>query len=158
MQQYEAEIAPLKRRLFAGAVTSGTDVLELGMGTGPNLRYYGSKVTIAPLCASPRIGYDMHGANCMSRTCILYTPAEHVTCPLQDVQVTGIDVNTAMAQYAQQAAQDAGLPADKLRLVTGDVQALPFPDQSFDTVVCTLVSLVQLGTSMVLMTTRAFHL
>lgn len=47
MQQYEAEIAPLKRRLFADAVTPDTDVLELGMGTGPNLRYYGSKVTPA---------------------------------------------------------------------------------------------------------------
>jgi hypothetical protein len=44
MQQYEAEVAPLKRRLFAGAVSPGTDVLELGMGTGPNLRYYGNKV------------------------------------------------------------------------------------------------------------------
>jgi hypothetical protein len=51
------------------------------MGTGPNLRYYGSKVTIAPRCASPRIGYDMHGADCMSRTCILYTPAESCELP-----------------------------------------------------------------------------
>lgn len=70
--------------------------------------------------------------------------AEHLDCPSQNVRVTGIDVNTAMAQYAQQAAQDAGLPSDKLRLVTGDVQALPFSDQSFDTIVCTLVSSTQL--------------
>jgi hypothetical protein len=47
MQQYEAEIAPLKRRLFDAAVAPGAEVLELGMGTGPNLRYYGSKVTSA---------------------------------------------------------------------------------------------------------------
>jgi ubiquinone/menaquinone biosynthesis C-methylase UbiE len=54
--------------------------------------------------------------------------------------VTGIDVNTAMAPYAVQAARDAGLLADRLRLVTGDVQALPFPSQSFDAVICTLAS------------------
>jgi Methyltransferase domain len=53
--------------------------------------------------------------------------------------VTGIDVNAAMAPYAMQAAQDAGLPADRLHLVTGDVQALPFADQSFDSVICTFV-------------------
>lgn len=40
MQQYETEIAPLKRRLFSAAVAPGAHVLELGMGTGPNLHFY----------------------------------------------------------------------------------------------------------------------
>lgn len=44
MAQYEAEIAPLKRRLFAAAVAPKNEVLELGMGTGPNLKYYCSQV------------------------------------------------------------------------------------------------------------------
>jgi hypothetical protein len=64
MQQYEAEIAPLKRRLFADTVASGTDVLELGMGTGPNLRYYGNKVMVVcipgcPVLAAGHMGQNM---------------------------------------------------------------------------------------------------
>lgn len=39
MQDYEREVAPLKGRLFAAALAPGAEVLELGMGTGPNLRY-----------------------------------------------------------------------------------------------------------------------
>lgn len=57
----------------------------------------------------------------------------------QDVHVTGVDVNSAMAAYARDAAGAAGLPPERLRLLTGDVQALPFGDGSFDVVVCTLV-------------------
>ncbi len=39
MADYEREVAPLKRRLFAAALTPGCAVLELGVGTGPNLQY-----------------------------------------------------------------------------------------------------------------------
>ncbi len=39
MADYEREVAPLKRRLFAAALAPGAAVLELGMGTGPNLQY-----------------------------------------------------------------------------------------------------------------------
>lgn len=47
MQQYEAEVAPLKRRLFSAAVAPGARILELGMGTGPNLVYYaGQQVSV----------------------------------------------------------------------------------------------------------------
>lgn len=60
----------------------------------------------------------------------------------QGVHVTGIDVNTAMAQYAQQAAESAGLQQDQLHLVNGDIQSLPFKDGSFDVVVSTLVRIV----------------
>jgi len=100
MQDYEREVAPLKGRLFAAALAPGAEVLELGMGTGPNLRYE---------------------AEC------------------SEVHVTGVDVNSAMAPYAREAAQTAGLPLQRLTLVTGDVGALPFKDDSFDVVVCTLV-------------------
>lgn len=55
------------------------------------------------------------------------------------MHVTGVDVNSAMAPYARDAAGAAGLPPERLRLLTGDVQALPFGDGSFDVVVCTLV-------------------
>lgn len=70
-------------------------------------------------------------------------PCTHSSCLgnlLQDVHVTGMDVNESMAPYAQEAAAAAGLPSDRLRLVTGDCQALPLEDDSFDLVVSTLVS------------------
>ena len=54
--------------------------------------------------------------------------------------MTGIDANPAMAPYALEAADACGLPRRNLTLVQGDVQRLPFPDESFDAVVCTLVS------------------
>lgn len=54
--------------------------------------------------------------------------------------MTGVDANQEMTPYALEAAAIAGLPADRLRLVTGDAQALPLEDDSFDLVVCTLVS------------------
>ncbi len=52
-----------------------------------------------------------------------------------DVELTGIELSPQMLAIGQQRAQQLGRPAD-LRL--GDVQALDFPDESFDTVTCTL--------------------
>ncbi len=57
----------------------------------------------------------------------------------QDVHVTGVDANPAMQSYCRAAADAAGIPQPSLKLVVGDVAALPFPDASFDAVVCTLV-------------------
>lgn len=48
---------------------------------------------------------------------------------------TGIDLSPAMLSIAEQRAADLGLEAD---LRTGDAEQLPFEDESFDTVVCTL--------------------
>jgi ubiquinone/menaquinone biosynthesis C-methylase UbiE len=52
-----------------------------------------------------------------------------------DADVTGIELSPQMLAIGRQRAQRLGHPAD-LRL--GDVQALDFPDESFDTVTCTL--------------------
>jgi ubiquinone/menaquinone biosynthesis C-methylase UbiE len=52
-----------------------------------------------------------------------------------DVQITGIELSPEMLSIARTRAQQLRHPAD-LRL--GDVQALEFPDDSFDTVTCTL--------------------
>jgi len=51
------------------------------------------------------------------------------------VEVIGIELSPQMLTIAQQRATELARPAD-LRL--GDVQALDFPDESFDTVTCTL--------------------
>jgi ubiquinone/menaquinone biosynthesis C-methylase UbiE len=52
-----------------------------------------------------------------------------------EVEITGIELSPAMLEIAGQRAQRLGR---QVELVIGDAQALPFPDQRFDTVVCTL--------------------
>src|SRR2546421_7928864 len=52
-----------------------------------------------------------------------------------DVQLTGIELSPLMLAIARKRAQELGHPAD---LRVGDVQQLEFPDESFDTVTCTL--------------------
>jgi len=52
-----------------------------------------------------------------------------------DVSVTGVELSPVMLDIARKRAADLGRDA---RLVEGDAQTLPFPDASFDTVVCTL--------------------
>ncbi|GAB4579532.1 MAG: class I SAM-dependent methyltransferase [Anaerolineales bacterium] len=51
------------------------------------------------------------------------------------VQLTGIDLTPAMLVIARQRAQQLSL---NVELLLGDAQALGFPDEHFDTVVCTL--------------------
>jgi SAM-dependent methyltransferase len=51
------------------------------------------------------------------------------------VRLTGIDLSPAMLEIARKKADELGLDAD---LGEGDAQELPFPDASFDAVVCTL--------------------
>jgi ubiquinone/menaquinone biosynthesis C-methylase UbiE len=51
------------------------------------------------------------------------------------VRLTGVDLSPAMLAVARQRAAALGRDVD---LREGDAQALPFPDASFDTVVCTL--------------------
>ena len=54
---------------------------------------------------------------------------------LSDVSLTGIELSEQMLAIGQRRAAELGRDVD-LRL--GDAQVLEFPDQSFDTVVCTL--------------------
>jgi ubiquinone/menaquinone biosynthesis C-methylase UbiE len=51
------------------------------------------------------------------------------------VEITGIEISPAMLEIARRRAQSLGR---QIELIVGDAQALPFPDQRFDTVVCTL--------------------
>src|SRR5579885_88345 len=62
--------------------------------------------------------------------------AQGATClSIDDVEITGIEISPAMLAIARQRAQNLGR---QVELVLGDAQALPFPDQRFDTIVCTL--------------------
>jgi ubiquinone/menaquinone biosynthesis C-methylase UbiE len=51
------------------------------------------------------------------------------------VRVTGVEFSPAMLEIAHARARDLGREID---LRVGDAQALEFPDESFDSVVCTL--------------------
>lgn len=42
MKSYEAEIAGYKSQLFANLTGKAAKILEIGIGTGPNLKYYGN--------------------------------------------------------------------------------------------------------------------
>ena len=53
----------------------------------------------------------------------------------QGVRLSGIDLSPAMLEIARKRADELGVDSD---LREGDAQQLPFPDSSFDTVVCTL--------------------
>jgi ubiquinone/menaquinone biosynthesis C-methylase UbiE len=53
----------------------------------------------------------------------------------QGVRLTGIDLSPPMLEIARKRADELGVDAD---LREGDAQQLPFPEASFDTVVCTL--------------------
>lgn len=46
MREYEAEVAGYKRKLFSRLDGNVKTVLELGVGTGPNLAYYGGRTSI----------------------------------------------------------------------------------------------------------------
>ena len=52
-----------------------------------------------------------------------------------DVELTGIEISPAMLEIARLRAQSLGRPVE---LLVGDAQALPFPDERFEKVVCTL--------------------
>lgn len=51
------------------------------------------------------------------------------------VRLTGVDLSPAMLELARARAAELGV---EVELREGDAQALPFPDASFDTAVCTL--------------------
>jgi ubiquinone/menaquinone biosynthesis C-methylase UbiE len=59
-------------------------------------------------------------------------------CRVQARRIVGLDPNRFMQPLALQASAAAGLQEGQLQLVEGLAESMPFPDDSFDTVVCTL--------------------
>jgi ubiquinone/menaquinone biosynthesis C-methylase UbiE len=95
---YDKQMGFFDRHLFGGSRAwvcsqAAGDTLEVGIGTGLNLPFYG-----------------------------------------QQSRLTGIDFSPDMLALARQRAARLGREAD---LREADALALPFPDASFDTVVCT---------------------
>jgi len=67
------------------------------------------------------------------------SPSISSSSPGGGLSLTGLEPNTAMWGYAQQAAAAAGLGQQQLQLVEGDAQQMPFDSSSFDAAVMTLV-------------------
>ncbi len=59
----------------------------------------------------------------------------NLPCYPKDVRLTGVELSPAMMEVAHTRARKLGIEAD---LRVGDAQALPFPNESFDTVVIAL--------------------
>nr|WP_315974833.1 class I SAM-dependent methyltransferase [Cytobacillus firmus] len=74
------------------------DVLEAGIGTGINLKYYSKDIT----------------------------------------SLTGVDFSEGMLNYARKKKEKLNVDY-KVNLINADVQALPFPDNTFDAIVSTCV-------------------
>lgn len=51
------------------------------------------------------------------------------------LRLTGVDLSEPMLQKARNAAEQAGV-ADRLEFRVGDAKSLPFPERSFDLVLC----------------------
>src|SRR6266487_2427559 len=97
--KYDREMRVFEKLLFGGGrewVCSQAEgeVLEIAVGTGRNLPFYG-----------------------------------------EGVRLTGVELSPAMLEIARERARVLGRDAD---LRVGDAQALDFPDERFDSVVCTL--------------------
>ena len=125
MVDYEKEASTTKTRLFQtlfdslaaeanGGGSTEPVVVEVGMGSFPNAKYYPSQLTTNPETGKV-VGLD----------------------------IIGVDPNDKMESYARDSAKNAGLLSssrggNSLRIVHGVSEALPFKDNTVDAVVCTL--------------------
>lgn len=76
---------------------------------------------------------------CVASGAMLQHKTPPVTMQVDGLRVTGVDPNPYMFDYAKESAQQAGLTADAFELKLGSAEAIPAPEASFDTVICTLV-------------------
>lgn len=152
MAEYEQSIAPLKRQLFsqllgtlpaappaaAAAMDAVSEegqslaqLLELGVGTGPNLAYYSSFYGLpSPVAAAEEPS---------SRGSSSSRQGPLPSSLLPPVQITGVDPNPFMRPYLEENLAGSGWPAERFSWVQGRAEALPLADASLDAVVCTLV-------------------
>ncbi|KAJ0241304.1 hypothetical protein HA466_0217220 [Hirschfeldia incana] len=60
MERYEKEIAVYKRKLFANLVGKAETVLEIGIGAGPNIKYYNNIPNVSVLGVDPNPKMESH--------------------------------------------------------------------------------------------------
>jgi ubiquinone/menaquinone biosynthesis C-methylase UbiE len=118
MKEYEDAIAPVKQRLFSTLLDNAQGhFLEIGIGTGPNLKYYNNQTHDNPTS----------------------TAARRITT------LTGVDPNPYMKQYLYKNAsqfwynRNDNDSSSTLQWVQGTAESIPLPTNSQDAVICTLV-------------------
>jgi hypothetical protein len=151
MAEYETSVAPLKRRLFGELLGErlppGTSaeqpaqLLELGIGTGPNLPYYAGFYGLSDGTSDSSSGGGATSSSEASSSSS-QVPARPAGRSLPPLHVTGVDPNPFMRPYLEESAAAAGWPLERLSWVAGTAEALPLADASMDAVVCTLVGAV----------------
>lgn len=141
MAEYEASVAPLKRLLFGelleGLPATATSqepaqLLELGVGTGPNLPCYAGFYGLGG-SGGGGAGSSSTGGSASS------SGSAASAAPPPPLHITGLDPNAFMRPYLEQSLQRAGWPRERLTWVEGSAEAVPLADASMDAVVCTLV-------------------
>ncbi|KAI3427007.1 hypothetical protein D9Q98_006950 [Chlorella vulgaris] len=154
MVDYELSIAAVKRRLFpellnslppATADGSVPVLLELGVGTGPNLPYYAQHYNLASgsraTAVDDSIQSDGRNSDGSPEPQGSSSAASRGTpdAALPPLHITGIDPNTFMKPYLDSNLQRSGWPQQRFTWLEGQAEALPLPDASVDALVCTLV-------------------
>lgn len=130
MKEYEDAITPVKQRLFNTLLNNAQgNFLEIGIGTGPNLKYYYNSNQSPPS---------------------IVDSSSSTSSPPQSnrvIKLTGVDPNPYMKQYLYQNASqywpnnntDHNNNNPSLQWIQGTAESLPLPANSQDAVVCTLV-------------------
>ena len=113
MAEYEQEIAPLKRRLFAqllgglgASEAAPAQLLEVGVGTGPNLPFYAEFYATAGHPA----GDAAAAAGSREAAAAATAPPPSAAQALPPLHITGLDPNPYMREYLQQVRQHVVLP------------------------------------------------
>ncbi|XP_071928810.1 uncharacterized protein [Coffea arabica] len=94
-KRYEAEIADYKSQLFANLRGKANKILEVGVGTGPNLKYYASEPGVEVFGADPNIKMEKYaraaaqGAG-LPLTNFKFTQAVAEALPLGDASVDAV--------------------------------------------------------------------
>lgn len=155
MADYERSIASLKHQLFGellGGLAARRDgggepaqLLELGVGTGPNLPFYAEFYGLAgagdQAAGSGAAGGATAGPGGAAGGAAAATSGAAAAGPTAPppLHITGLDRNAYMRPYLDDSLARSGWPAERFTWVQGDVAALPLGDASVDAVVCTLV-------------------
>ena len=134
MQAMERQVLGARRRRLLSGLTG--DVLDVGAGTGVNLQHYRAASKVVAVEPDPAMR-----ARLTRRVAALSGPAaSEPTTPAASTPAP----STPPATPAPAASTPVGTPADSFGRIPVDVhdaaaESLPFPDGSFDAVVCTLV-------------------
>ncbi|CAL1370646.1 unnamed protein product [Linum trigynum] len=92
-EAYEAEVAEYKSRLFSELKGKAKEVLEIGIGTGPNLKYYDADVQVFgvdPNSKMERYACDAAIAAGLQPSSFSFTQAVGEAIPLDDASVDAV--------------------------------------------------------------------